>query len=87
MTKDGQSAILEILERIQADGSATTAHLAAIESRLDRMEGRIDHLETRAKKQNSDSAAMLVMMRAVVRDFNDRVTDIEDDVRLIKRRT
>jgi hypothetical protein len=82
-----QPAILEILKRIQADSAETRRDIGEIKVRLDRMEGRIDKLEGHAKKQNCDSAAMLVIMRATVRDFNERVTDIEDDIRMIKRRT
>jgi hypothetical protein len=73
-----QSAILEILKRLQADSST-------VMKRLDTMDGRLGKLETQVKKQTADSAAMLVIMRATVRDFNERITEIEDDIRFIKR--
>ncbi len=80
MPDNVQPAILEILKRLQADGAETRSRLGGIETRLEKFEAH-------AKKQNGDSAAMLFIMRATVRDFNEPVTDIEDDIRMIKRRT
>ena len=86
MADNVQSAMLEILKRLQADSASVVQRLDNMDSRLDSMDGRLGKLETQVKKINADSAAMLVIMRATVRDFNERVTEIEDDIRFIKRK-
>lgn len=86
MAENVQSAMLEILQRLQADSSTIMKRLGEIDERLSGMDGRLGKLETQVKKQNGDSAAMLVIMRATVRDFNERITEIEEDIRFIKRK-
>jgi hypothetical protein len=51
-----QSAMLEILKRIQAD-------VSEVKTRLGGVEGRMDKLAALVRKQGRDSAAMLIMMR------------------------
>jgi septal ring factor EnvC (AmiA/AmiB activator) len=79
MAENVQSAMLEILKRLQTDS-------VDVKKQLGEIDGRLSKLETQVKKQNADSAAMLVIMRATVRDFNERITEIEDDIRFIKRK-
>jgi hypothetical protein len=69
MSENVQSAMLEILKTIQADVSGLKA--------------RMDKLETLARKQGRDSAAMLVMMRGTVGIYDERMKVIEEDVRLL----
>ena len=64
-----QSAMLEILKRIQTDVAD--------------VKGRLDRLEALVRKQGRDSAAMLVMMRGTVGIYDERLKVIEEDVRLL----
>lgn len=86
MIDNVQSAMLEILKKIQADVSDVKARLANVEARMDKFDARMDKLETLARKQGRDSAAMLVMMRGTVGIYDERLKVIEEDVRLIMER-
>jgi hypothetical protein len=44
------------------------------------VEGRLDRLERDSRKYRHDAAAMMVMMRATVSHFNQRVGAVEDRV-------
>jgi hypothetical protein len=44
------------------------------------VEGRLDRLERDSRKYRHDAAAMMVMMRATVSHFNQRVTAVEERV-------
>jgi hypothetical protein len=74
-----QSAMLEILKRIQADVSDVKADGIGLK-------GRMDKLEALVRKQGRDSAAMLVMMRGTVGIHDERMKVIEEDVRLLMER-
>jgi hypothetical protein len=74
-----QSAMLEILKRIQADVSDVKADGIGLK-------GRMDKLEALVRKQGRDSAAMLVMMRGTVGIYDERMKVIEEDVRLLMER-
>jgi hypothetical protein len=75
-----QSAMLEILKRIQADVSGLKSEVSDLRASHARMEDMI-------KKHRRDSAAMLVMMRGTVGVFDERMSDLEEDVRLINERS
>jgi hypothetical protein len=66
MTDSAQNITLDILKRIQAD--------------IAKMDGRLDRMEELIRKVRRDYAGMLVMMRAVTGDFDQRVSDIEERV-------
>jgi hypothetical protein len=70
-----QSAMLEILKRIQADVPDVKADRIGLK-------GRMDKLETLVRKQGRDSAAMLVIIRGTVGIYDERMKVIEEDVRL-----
>jgi uncharacterized protein YicC (UPF0701 family) len=40
--------------------------------------GRLERIESLVRKQRREGAAMLVMMRATVSDFDERVSDVEE---------
>jgi hypothetical protein len=91
MPENVQSAMLEILKRIQSDMADVKNRLAGVEGRLGGVEGRLGGLEGRMEriedivgKQRRDSAAMLVMMRATVGAFDERLLRVEGDIGLIK---
>lgn len=85
-----QSAMFEILKRIQedlsavkADVSALKADVAALKSDMTDVKQRVARLETLVRKQGRDSAAMLVMMRGTVGIYEDRLKMFEEDVRVL----
>jgi hypothetical protein len=70
MTDNVQSAMLEILKRIQADVSGLKTDVSGLKtdasglkSDMTDLKGRMEKLEALVRKQGRDSAAMLVMMR------------------------
>ena len=65
-----ETAMFEILKKIQGD-------LAAFRTEA---EDRFQRIEDGLRKQRRDNAAMLIMARAVVGDFDERVTKVEDRV-------
>ena len=81
-----QSAMLEILKRIQSDVSGLKSDVSDVKARLGQVEARQERMEDMIKKHRRDSAAMLVMMRGTVGVFDERMSDLEEDVRLIKDR-
>jgi hypothetical protein len=79
MSDNVQSAMLEILKRIQSD-------LADVKDRVVGLDGRVARLEDLALKQRRDSAAMLVMMRGTVGVFTERMDALENEVTALKER-
>jgi hypothetical protein len=64
---------------LKTDMSSLTARTGGLEDRMTRMEDLM-------RKQRRDSAAMLVMMRGTVGDFDDRVSVLDLDMKLMKSR-
>jgi phage-related minor tail protein len=67
----------DILIAIREDISSFRA---AVDKRFDRVEGRLDQLEQTSRKHRHDAAAMMVIMRATVSHFNQRVGTVEERV-------
>ena len=72
MSDNVQSAMLDILKRIQAEQSDQRT--------------RLERIEELARKQRRDSAGMLVMMRATAGDFDERVSEVEERVAALEAR-
>ncbi len=72
MSENVQSAMFEILKKIQADIAAMGSSLARVEKIV--------------LEQRTNGAAVLVMMRATVGVFDKRLLDVEEDVREILAR-
>ncbi len=72
MSDNVQSAMLDILKRIQAEQSDQRT--------------RLERIEELARKQRRDSAGMLVMMRATAGDFDERVNEVEERVAALEAR-
>ena len=70
MSENVETAMFEILKKIQGD-------LAAFRTEA---KDRFQRIEDGLRKQRRDNAAMLIMARAVVGDFDERVTKVEDRV-------
>ena len=48
---------------------------------------RLERIENLVRKQRREGAGMLVMMRATVSDFDERVGDVEERVAALEART
>ena len=83
MTEAPTDLILPILKKIQED---IAAFRSSVDARFDRVEQRLERVEQLGINQRRDSAGMLVMMRATVSDFNQRVTEIEERTTALERR-
>jgi hypothetical protein len=71
------SITTDILIAIREDISSFRA---SVEGRFDRVEGRLDRLEQTSRKYRRDAAAMMVIMRATVSHFDQRVGAVEERV-------
>ena len=78
--------MFEILKRIQLDVSEVKTDMSGLKTEVAELKGRVGSLETLVRKQGRDSAAMLVMMRGTVGVFDERLKDIEEDVRQVMER-
>lgn len=76
--------MFEILKKIQGD---LAAFRSETELRFQRIDDRFQRIEDGQRKQRRDLAAMLVMARGVVGDFDERVTKVEDRVAALEART
>ena len=84
MSDNVQSAILEILKKIQADVADTKGRVANIETWVSTIEGRLERIETTSRKQERNNAGLLVMMQAAVGRFEERVTSLETEILRLK---
>ena len=76
-------AVPEILIKIQDSISALRSEIGGFkrdsEAQHERMEGLI-------RKQRRDSAAMMIIMRATVSDFDERVNEVVERVAALEKR-
>lgn len=86
MSENVQSAMFEVLKSIQGELAEQRRLLAGIDGRVDRIEGRFDHLEDLVRKQRRDTAGLLVMAKAVTGDFAEQVAAIEERVSVLEAR-
>ena len=84
MPENIQSAMYEILKRVQTDMASVRTDVAGLKADVADIRVRVERLEDIAKKQRRDSAAMLVMMRATAGVFNERLGGLEAEVELLK---
>ena len=84
MADNVQSVMLEILKRLQSDMSEVKARVIRLDTDMTDVKARQERLEVIATKQRRDSAAMLVIMRATVGDFDERVSKLEADVQALQ---
>ena len=76
--------MLEILKRIQTDVADIRVRVERLETDVSDIRGRVERLEAVGKKQLRDNAAIPVMMRATAGAFNERVSELEVDVQMLK---
>ena len=84
MADEPTNAVLQILIRIQDSISALRSEMGQF-----RRENETQHEEIRGLigKQRRGSAAMMVIMRATVSDFDERVNEIVERVAALEART
>lgn len=84
MSENVENAVFEILKKIQGDLASFRASVDRrfddVERRFDAVDARFGGVETIIRKQQRDSAGMLVMTRAVSGDFDKRVSELEQRV-------
>ena len=76
MAETPTDAVPQILVRIQD----------SIVSLRSDLTGRLERIEALVRKQRREGAAMMVMMRATVSDFDERVGDIEARLAAVEAR-
>jgi hypothetical protein len=59
----------------------------SVEGRFDQVEGRLDRLEQTSRKYRRDAAAVMVIMRATAGDFDERVSEVEEQIAALDART
>jgi hypothetical protein len=69
-------AVPQILIRIQDSLSLLGSELT----------GRLERIETLVREQRREGAAMLVMMRATVSDFDERINDVIERAAALEKR-
>jgi phage-related minor tail protein len=83
MSENVQTAMYEILKKIQAD---IASFRTDVNERFTRVEARFEGLEDLVRKQRRDTAGLLVMAKAVTGDFAEQVAAIEERVRVLEAR-
>jgi len=84
MSDNVENAVFEILKKIQSDLAAfrtsVDQRFNEVDRRFNAIDARFGGIETIIRKQQRDSAGMLVMTRAVSGDFDKRVSELEQRV-------
>jgi hypothetical protein len=76
-------AVPQILIKIQDSISALRSEVGTLRSDLT---PRLDRIETIVRKQQRGAAAMMVIMRATVGDFDERVSEVEERLAALEAR-
>jgi phage-related minor tail protein len=63
------------------------AFRSSVDQKFETVEGRLTRVEELLHKHRRDSAGMLVMMRATVTDFDERVSEVEERVAALEAKT
>jgi hypothetical protein len=91
MAEEPTDAVPQILIRIQDSISAIRSELGTLRAEVGefKRENETQHEEIRGliHKQRRGSAAMMVIMRATVSDFDERVNEVVERVAALEART
>jgi hypothetical protein len=79
MSENVQTAMFEILKKIQAQ-------LSEHDKRFDTVEKRFDELGDLVRKQRRDTAGLLVMAKSITGNFAEELAAIEERVRVLEAR-
>lgn len=83
MSENVQTAMYEIMKKIQAD---VASFRAEVNERFAHVEVRFEGLDALVRKQRRDTAGLLVMAKAVTGDFAEQVAAIEERVAALEAR-
>lgn len=83
MGENVQSAMFEILKKIQADLSSFRAE---VHTRFEHMEQRFEAMGDLVRKQRRDTAGLLVMAKSVTGNFAEELAAIEERVAALEAR-
>ena len=83
MSENVQSAMFEILKKIQADLSSFRAE---VNTRFENLEQRFDTMGDLVRKQRRDTAGLLVMAKSVTGNFAEELAAIEERVAALEAR-
>lgn len=83
MSENVQTAMFEILKKIQADLASFRADTSA---RFEQFEKRFDEVGDLIRKQRRDTAGLLVMAKSVTGNFAEELAAIEERVRVLEAR-
>jgi phage shock protein A len=100
MTENVQSAMYEILKSVQGSIARLEQSVGKVDQRVIELDRRIEGLDGRvaelesgqaelkdlARKQRRDVAGILVMMKSVAGDFDERVSDLERKMAAVEQR-
>jgi hypothetical protein len=84
MSENVQSALLEILMKIQDDTGGVKTDVASLKGDVSETKGRLECIETTSRKQERYNAGLLVMMQATVGRFVERVSSLETEILRLK---
>ncbi len=79
MSENVQTAMFEVLTKIQAQ-------LAEHDKRFDAVDKRFDELGDLVRKQRRDTAGLLVMAKSITGNFAEELAAIEERVRVLEAR-
>jgi hypothetical protein len=83
MSENVQTAMFEILKKIQADIASFRSETSA---RFEQFERRFDEVGDLVRKQRRDTAGLLVMAKSVTGNFAEELAAIEERVRVLESR-
>lgn len=83
MSENVQTAMFEILKKIQADMASFRTETSA---RFEQFERRFDEIGDLIRKQRRDTAGLLVMAKSVTGNFAEELAAIEERVRVLEAR-
>jgi uncharacterized protein YceH (UPF0502 family) len=79
VSENVQTAMFEILRSVQAS-------VGDMRSQMAELRGEVAELKDLARKQRRDVAGILVMMKSVAGDFDERVSDLERKMAAVEQR-
>lgn len=81
MSENVQTAMYEILKKIQAD---LASFRADVNERFVRVDARFEGLEDLVRKQRRDTAGLLVMAKSITGNFAEELAAVEERVRVLE---
>jgi hypothetical protein len=83
MSENVQTAMFEILKKIQAD---LVSFRTEVSERFTHVEARFEGLDDLVRKQRRDTAGLLVMAKSITGNFAEELAAIEERVRVLEAR-